>query len=84
MKKSQFNTLIPTEQIQAAKRYAAASNTTLSHLIRNYVQQLAAKWLMHDIVTKERFQCRVCDKSVYAIEERCIECGNYVIPNHGE
>jgi len=81
MKKKQYNVMLNEVSIHMAQKWARNEGTTLSAILRRTVDALATKFALGEIVTQERFRCRICAKDVYAVEEQCIECGNYVIPN---
>jgi len=81
MKKKQYNVMLNEVSIHMAQKWARAEGTTLSAILRRTVDALATKFALAEIVSQERFHCRACDKTVFAADERCIECGNHVIPN---
>jgi len=73
---------VETEDLQSAQRLARGRGTTLSAMMRLFISKLSREEESISIAQRERFQCRPCDKSVYAnSDDECIECGNYVIPN---
>ena len=81
MKKKQYNVYLNEVSIYMAQQYAKSQGTNLSAIIRRTVDALATKFALAEIVSQERFHCRTCNKTVFAENEKCIECDNYVIPN---